>query len=160
VKKNILAPLKTAVIRLFKINDSPQKIALGVGLGVFLGIFPGTGPMAALFVALLLPVNRASVILGVLATNTWLSIATFLLSIKVGSVIMHLNWQDVLSDWSRFLHEFQPGDLFKVSVLKIILPVLLGFTILAFSFGLVAYLATLIVFTRIKREALKKERII
>jgi uncharacterized protein (DUF2062 family) len=88
-------------IKLFKINDSPQRIALGLGLGVFLGIIPGTGPLAALFLALLFRVNRASALLGSLLTNTWLSIVTFLLAIKVGSFIMRLNWQSVYADISK-----------------------------------------------------------
>ena len=37
--------------KLFKINDSAKKVALGVALGVFTGFFPGTGPAAALFLA-------------------------------------------------------------------------------------------------------------
>jgi uncharacterized protein (DUF2062 family) len=113
-------------IKLFKINDSPQRIALGFGLGVFLGIIPGTGPLAALFLALLFRVNRASALLGSLLTNTWLSIVTFLLAIKVGSAIMHLDWQVVRQGW-------------------MLLPVILGYFIVSFSLGILVYLVTLII---------------
>ena len=117
---------KLLYIKLFKINDSPQRIALGFGLGVFLGIIPGTGPLAALFLALLFRVNRASALLGSLLTNTWLSIVTFLLAIKVGSAIMHLDWQVVRQGW-------------------MLLPVILGYFIVSFSLGILVYLVTLII---------------
>lgn len=122
----ILRFLKLIYVKLFRINDTPQRIALGLGLGVFLGILPGSGPLAALFLAFLLRVNRAAALLGSLLTNTWLSIATFLLSVKLGSAIMNLRWQEVYQK-------------------KIILPVIVGYFLVAFGLGLAVYLITLII---------------
>jgi uncharacterized protein (DUF2062 family) len=45
--------LKTVYLKLFRINDSPLKIALGFGLGVFVGVMPGIGPVIALLLALI-----------------------------------------------------------------------------------------------------------
>ena len=64
--------------KLFKINDSAEKIALGVGLEVFSGLMPGTGPTAALFLAFIFRANRAAALLGSMLTNTWLSVVTFI----------------------------------------------------------------------------------
>jgi hypothetical protein len=114
-------------LKLFRINDSPERVALGLGVGVAVGLFPGTGPLAALFLAFVFRLNRAAALLGSLASNTWLSIVAFLLSIKVGALIMGLNWQEVRQ---------QP-------ILKVILPVLLGYFVVAFCLGLVVYLITL-----------------
>ncbi|MDD5109551.1 MAG: DUF2062 domain-containing protein, partial [Candidatus Omnitrophica bacterium] len=50
--------------KLFKINDTAGKIALGVGLGVFSGLMPATGPLAALFLAFIFKANRAAALLG------------------------------------------------------------------------------------------------
>ena len=69
--------LRLILAKLFNINDTPHKIALGLGLGVFAGILPGTGPIAAIFLALAFRANRASALLGSLLTNTWLSLVTF-----------------------------------------------------------------------------------
>jgi len=151
-KNNILRFLKLIYIKLFRINDTPQKIALGFGLGVFLGILPGTGPIAALFLAFLFRVNRISALLGSLLTNTWLSVLTFLLSIKIGSAIMDLNWQDTYNNWTSFLKNFSFSGLFKLSVLKITLPVIIGYFIIAFCAGLLAYLATFVIFKRFPRR--------
>ena len=136
--------------KLFKINDSPHRVAAGVGVGIFCGIMPGTGPIAALFLALLLKVNRASSLIGSLATNTWLSIVTFLLSIKLGSAIMGLNWKLVRNDWQLFLSEFRWSNLFRFSILRIILPVIIGYILVAAFLGVAAYLSTLVILTKLK----------
>ncbi len=141
---------KSVYTQLFKINDTPQRIALGFGLGVFLGIFPGTGVIAAIFCAVFLRVNRASTLLGCLLTNTWISVVTFLLSIKVGSSIMQVSWQDVRRDWTAFLQDFRWADLFKLSVLKISLPVIVGYIAVGLGLGLLAYLITLAILKRVK----------
>lgn len=137
--------------KIFKINDSTQRIALGLGMGVFLGIIPGTGPVAALILALVFRLNRASALLGSMLTNTWLSIVTFFLSIKVGSAIMRVNWQDVQRNWALFLKDFSWLNLFKLSILKIILPVIVGYTIVSFCIGFLVYLITLAIFTKIRK---------
>lgn len=149
---SILRFLKLIYIKLFRINDTPQKIALGLGLGVFLGILPGTGPIAALFLAFVLRVNRASALLGSLLTNTWLSIVTFMLSIKLGSVIMKLNWQDVHQGWRLYLKNFHWLDLFNLSVLKIILPVIIGYFVVSFCIGFLVYLIAGIIISRVKHK--------
>jgi len=150
---NILRLLRLIYIKLFRIHDTPQKIALGVGIGVFLGIIPGTGPIAAVFMAFILRVNRAAALLGSLLTNTWLSIVTFFLSIKVGSSIMRIDWQDVYRNWGQFLKDFKVVTLFKLATLKIILPVIIGYFVVSFCLGLIAYLITLTIITRIRHES-------
>lgn len=149
---NILRFLKLIYIKLFRIHDTPQKIALGVGMGVFLGIIPATGPIAAVFMAFVLRVNRAAALLGSLLTNTWLSIVTFLLSIKIGASIMRINWQDVQRNWGQFLKDFRVITLFKLATLKIILPVIIGYLVIGFCLGLIAYLVTLFIIRQIKHE--------
>ena len=142
--------LNLLYLKLFRINDSPHRVAAGVGIGFFCGIMPGTGPIAALFLALVLRVNRAAALLGSLATNTWLSIVTFLLSIKLGSAIMGLDWQVVRSDWQLFLNEFRWLNLFKLPILRIILPVIIGYALIGVFLGLVTYVGTLIILTKLK----------
>jgi uncharacterized protein (DUF2062 family) len=134
----------------YLINDTPQKIAQGLGLGVFLGILPATGPIAALFLAFVLKVNRTAALLGSLLTNTWLSIVTFLLSIKIGSSIMRLDWCKVQNNWRALGKDFRWFSLFKASVLNIILPVVLGYFIVALLLGLTTYIISLLVLTYLK----------
>lgn len=152
IKNKFFRFLKFIYVKLFRINDSAQKIALGLGLGVFLGIVPGTGPIASLFVASVLKINRASAILGSLLTNTWLSIVTFLLAVKLGSRLMGIPWQEARQEWVIFLKDFHVANLFKLSILKIIFPVILGYFLIAFALGLVVYLIAVVVITWIRHE--------
>jgi len=137
--------LKCLYLKLFRVNDSPQKIALGFGLGAFSGIFPGTGPIAALTLAFILRANRASALLGSLLTNTWLSFLTFILATKTGSLLIGMNWQEVHQDWLLIYQDFHWLDFFKLSILKIIFPVMLGYLIIGLSLGCLVYLLTLII---------------
>ena len=136
--------------KLFNINDTPKRIALGAGLGVFTGILPGTGPIAALFLAMFFRVNRAAALLGSLLTNTWLSLVTFFLSIEIGSAIFRMKWRDVYNNWILFFKDFRWMRLFELSIFKIILPVIIGYFIVAFCLGFLVYLATLIVLKKFK----------
>ena len=147
-KKNILTRVvrffKAVYIKLFRINDSPQKIAIGLGLGVFLGTLPGSGPVAALFLAVILRVNKASALLGSLATNTWLSIPTFILAGKVGAIATGTSYEGIRADWSLFTKNLNWGNFFNLSAYKIILPILIGYFIVSLIFGMIAYLVTII----------------
>lgn len=157
--RKFLRFLRLAYIKLFRINDAPGKIALGLGLGVFSGIMPGMGPLAALALAFLLRSNRASALLGSLFTNTWLSFLTFFLAVKTGSFLLGIKWQVVYQNWLSFIREFEWTGLFKLSILKIILPVMLGYLTVAFLLGLAAYLAAFGLITVVKHRAYQKRRI-
>jgi len=134
--------------KLFKINDSPRKIALGVGLGVFSGLLPGAGPIAALFLAFIFKANRAAALLGSMLTNTWISIVTFVLAIKVGSAILNLNWFEVNEKAQSITREFNLVKLFKLSFFDVVLPVLAGYIFIGLVLGLASYLITLLIIRR------------
>ena len=120
-------------LKLFRINDTPQKIAIGLGIGVFSGVLPGTGPVAALFLAFIFRVNRASALLGSIITNTWLSIPAFLLSVKVGAWLTGLNH-----------HEVQAH--------KLIGPILIGYFVVAACIGFVCYVVSFAAVTYFKKR--------
>ncbi|MFH0855200.1 MAG: DUF2062 domain-containing protein [Candidatus Omnitrophota bacterium] len=130
--------------KLFNINDTEQKVALGFGIGVFTGILPGAGPLAALFLAVLFKVNRASALIGSILTNTWLSLVTFLLAIKIGSVIFRVSWQGLRSEWAFIAKNPAGKDLFTMPVLKVALPVITGYFVISLCLGGISYLIALI----------------
>ena len=132
-------------LKLFKINDTPQKVAFGLGIGVFCGIMPGVGPLVALFLAFILRANRASALIGTLVTNTWLSVVTFVLSIKVGSAILKTDWHSVYGSARLLLKDFHWANLFKISFLRLGLPIALGYIALALFLGIGTYLAALLI---------------
>ena len=134
--------------KLFKINDSAQKIALGVGLGVFAGLMPGTGPAAALFLAFVFRANRAAALLGGILTNTWLSVVTFILAIKIGSIVLSRHWQEVYQKTQNLFRDFRWDSFIKFSFLDVALPVIIGYLIIGLLLGLVSYLAVFLIIRR------------
>jgi len=144
--------LRILYLKLFRINDTPQRIALGFGVGVFLGLLPSTGPLAALFLASLLRINRAGALLGSLLTNTWLSIATFFLSIKIGSSIMKVDYRQVCREWNIYIATGKWIKLFKLSSIKLIFPVILGYLIVGLTLGFFAYILSLLAIKILKDE--------
>lgn len=131
--------------KLFLINDTPRRIALGLGLGVFSGILPGTGPLAALFLAFLFRANRAAALLGSVVTNTWLSLAALLLSVRIGSVLSGRDWHKVYQDGNSLIKDFHWESFFKASFLKIIWPVVLGYFVFSFILGLGTFLVSYLI---------------
>ena len=146
--KKIISFVFARLAALFKINDSAQKIALGVGLGVFSGLMPGTGPAAALFLAFVFRANRAAALLGSIFTNTWLSLVTFILAIKVGSVILKLRWEEVHQQAQGLIRDFHWAKFFKLSFLGALFPVIIGYIIIGLFLGIISYLITLFILRR------------
>ncbi|MCX5669065.1 MAG: DUF2062 domain-containing protein [Candidatus Omnitrophica bacterium] len=134
--------------KFFRINDSAQKIALGIGLGVFTGLIPGTGPAAALFLALIFRANRAAALLGSILTNTWLSLVTFILAIKLGSVILNLHWQAVCQKAQGLMQDFHWIKFFRLSFHEVLMPVITGYLIIGLFLGIISYFLTLLIIRR------------
>ncbi|MFA5373835.1 MAG: DUF2062 domain-containing protein [Candidatus Omnitrophota bacterium] len=137
--------------RILQIKDTPQKISLGFGLGIFLGIFPGSGPIGAVVLATLFRINRLSSLAGSLLTNTWLSLATIPIAIKIGSGLLGLHWQKVANDWTLFLRDFHWANILKLSLLKMALAPILGLIIIGLTAGIIGYLSLISTFLIIKK---------
>ncbi|MFY9402765.1 MAG: DUF2062 domain-containing protein [Candidatus Omnitrophota bacterium] len=155
---------KFIYINIIKINDSPQRIALGFGLGIFCGIFPGVGSLAALSLAFILKANRASALLASLISNTWLSLITFLFSIKIGSVILRLDWGLIYQEANSIFSSFTWKTIFKFSLIKLLLPLILGYFIISIIAGLISYFFVLLILKfikgRLKEEGMDIKRFI
>ena len=145
---------KYLYLKLFRINDSPQKISLGFGLGVFLGVFPGVGPIAAFVLSFLFRVNRAAAVLGSLITNTWISIVTFALAVKVGSALFGLDWNVVQEEWSILVKNFSAKNLFEFR--DEAAAVMAGYILVSLAIGVAAYLAALFGITAFKKRFTRK----
>jgi uncharacterized protein len=152
VHNRIIRFLKMLYLKMFRINDTPQRVALGFGLGVFVGILPGTGPLAALLLAALFRINKAAALLGSILTNTWLSLITIVLSIKIGASIMGLEWRQVYNTWQQILKNFHWNHLLNTSILQLMLPVLTGYLILSFCLAVAVYSGALIILLILKRR--------
>lgn len=141
--------------KLFAINDTPQRIAAGVGLGVFCGVLPGSGPIAALFLAMLFRVNKAAALLGSILTNTWISIPVFLLSARAGALMTGSSYAVINREWSALMRDFTWGKLGALSAGRIAGPVAIGYLAVSSVIALAAYAATLgaVIIIRKRRNA-------
>jgi len=83
-----------------------------------------------------------------LLTNTWLSLVTFILAIKVGSVILKMNWQQVQQKAQILVKDFAWFKFFKLSFFEVLLPVIIGYLIIGLVLGALSYLITLAIIRR------------
>ncbi len=137
--EKIKTALRTLYQKLVLMDDSPHAIALGFGVGVFLGILPGTGPLAAVGLAFVFKLNKAAALLGSVLTNTWLSVITFVMAVKLGSWICNVSWQDVSAQVKDLIKHFSFHNLFDVSIWQILKPLLIGYALVGVLCGLMAY---------------------
>lgn len=141
--------MKDLFVRLYtqlvKMDGSPHSIALGFGIGVFLGILPGTGPVAALVLAFIFRVNKAAALLGSVLTNTWLSMVTFVLAARIGSMVLGLQWADVQAKAHGLLEHFSWRSFFDVSLGDVLRPLLAGYAVVGLVCGAISYLVALVI---------------
>ncbi len=77
-------------LKFWRLQDNPQKLALGMALGVFIGVTP-TVPfhtVSALFLAALLRVSPITAYLGVWVMNPVTMAPLYLLAYKVGQFVL------------------------------------------------------------------------
>jgi uncharacterized protein (DUF2062 family) len=157
---NLSKILKLVYLEIFKIDDTPQKIALGLGIGIFAGVIPGTGPLAAIFLAYIFRANRAAALFGSLLINTWSSIIVFFFAIHVGAKVFNISWQTTKAEWDYFIDSLHWLGLFKVSVFKAMLPTLIGYLIIALILGIITYLLALLALRmRAKNQKIQNKKI-
>jgi len=151
--KRLIRLLKLAYIKLVRINDTPQKVALGFGLGVFAGIMPGFGTLLGLLFAFILKANSASVLIAALLTNTWFTVLAIIPAIKLGSGILGWHWSNVYSEWALFIKDFHWVKLIKPETYRFLLPVIIGYLVISVLAGILAYAASLAI---LRRTSVKK----
>lgn len=129
--------------KLFTINDTPHKIALGFGLGVFSGILPGTGPVASLVLAFLFRANRAAALAGSLLTNTWISFVIFAVALQTGSYLTGADWQEIYSQAQELLKNFRWQTVFSSALWPVLKSLLAGYLVIGLLLGFLGYVLSL-----------------
>lgn len=145
---------KNAFKKLLSIEDTPYRIAAGAALGVFFGILPG-GITVALAVALLLRLNKKSVAVCVLVTNTWSTVALLPAFAWVGSRLFEKNYLDV----DFFYREITTHGLMylfsNVIIRDIAVPLLVGMVVVAFLLAIVIFVLLFTILQYYKRALTK-----
>jgi hypothetical protein len=90
--------IKLAYLRIIRMGDPPERIAMGAAIGVFSGIAPTFGAAAplAFAAAFVLKANKTAAVLGSFIMNPLTSTFFWSFSIILGSVILGENPQSIL----------------------------------------------------------------
>ena len=123
----------------FTLNDTPHNIAGGLALGIFLGIIPGAGILAALFLATIFKLNKATATVGVLATNTWSIFIISPLAAMVGGFLFNINPSKLFENFQSTYYLGVKYFLNELIFFDLALPLIVGMLIVAGLFSLAIY---------------------
>jgi hypothetical protein len=128
---------KLGYLKILRLDDPPEKIAMSVSMGVFIGIMPslGIGIILCIAGAHVFKLNKAAAILGSFIMNPLTTPVFISLSMSVGGLIF---WQDS----AMLLSHGASVGIIKQLVGNISLMYLTGNTIVSLIFSGAAYLAT------------------
>ena len=149
--------LKSIGQKLWHLNDSPHRIALGFALGIFFGILPGAGPIAAATVAFIFRVNPVAAVTGSLLTNTWLSFVTWIPALELGSLVTGGDGPGLYAQTQELIKNFSLSNLWDISVVKILKPFLIGNVVIAASLSLMTYVVTRVIFVKRRKRLSAKQ---
>jgi uncharacterized protein (DUF2062 family) len=122
-KRNISHSARLQILRLARINDSPEKIARGVALGCWVTSVPtfGLATPVALLLAPLFRANVLSATLGALLIGILPAPTGFAF---LGAIILGLNPKEVLAALSSFQNLYQMGSELILAI--VVFPLLFG----------------------------------
>lgn len=141
--------------RIIHIDDSPHKIAGGFAVGVFLGILPGAGPVAAIVLAFIFQVNKAAAFAGGLLTNSWFSLLTFVLAVKIGASVTGSNWQQLYKDAKALISPFDWRNFIDGSAVPVIKPLLAGYALIGLAAAVLMYAIVFAIVTGYRKRKKK-----
>jgi len=155
-KRSFIRWVRYHYLRLVRVNDSPEKVALGFAIGVTVGIFPtfGLGIVIVILLAWLTNINKASAIIGSLVMNPWTSPFFWVLSFFTGSLMLGNNINETAVQIKSLKTH---GDLWEAVLGKrLILPYIIGnITVTAVS-AATSYLAVYYLVKAYKNAKIKK----
>jgi len=131
--------IKAFFLRFFTLKDTPHNIAAGFALGIFLGIVPGEGVATTLILATLFRINKASATIGVLVTNMWGTVATLPLVTLIGGFLFGMTPSHLNEQFHQTYHLGLRFFLSKIIFFDLVLPLIVGFVIVAGAISLAAY---------------------
>lgn len=105
-------------------------------MGIFLGIVPGEGVLTTLLLASLFRLNRMAASAGVLATNMWATVIVLPPAAAIGGFLFSVKTDYLISEFNRTYHLGLKFFLSKIILLDILLPLVVGFFVVAGAIAL------------------------
>ncbi|MBN2524965.1 MAG: DUF2062 domain-containing protein [Deltaproteobacteria bacterium] len=164
VQKSPFKRLSSKVWEIFKEQDPPHKIALGLALGIFVGLLPIMGIQMAVVSMFALPLrgNLKAALAGVWISNPVTFIPLYWANYLFGTLF----FPDRKVGWHEFVGEMAAASQWDWTAVKssllslvnigadVLIPLWAGSAILAVVFGILTYFLTFrwVVFYRKKRS--------
>jgi len=131
---------KKFIKHFFLIDDSPHKVAGGVAVGIFMGIVPGEGLLSTLFFAYVLRFNRLSALTALVAVNMWMTLVALPLAAITGGFLFGVSSQSLINNFQNTYTLGWNYFFSKIILFELILPLMVGFVIVALTIALSFYL--------------------
>jgi uncharacterized protein (DUF2062 family) len=131
-----VARLSRSLGHLFKLDDTPERVALSFGVGTFIGMsaFLGVHVVSALVAAQCFRLNRKAMLIGVFVNNPWTLVPFYSLSAWLGLVLLNRPRSIPAVEWSSVT----AASLFREAS-ALALPLILGSTCLGLVAGFTGY---------------------
>ncbi len=148
-----MSSLKRWAEALFRIEESPHRIALAFGVGVWIAFCPAFGihTVMALAIAYRFRLSRAALLLGAYLNNPWTVAPMYMAGTALGCLLLGVPTHAVSSvDWNLEGVAFYRalGD----EVRPFLMPFVIGNTLLGIISGMAAYVAV--------RTAVERRRVL
>jgi hypothetical protein len=133
---------------IFKVKESPHRIALAFAAGVFMGISPliGLHYIGGFFLAWLFRLNKLVTLIGVSVNNPWTIVPISTFSVWLGAkligikqVLPEVDWGDITL--TSIISKFTDMDKF-IYLMKELMPLIASFFIGSFVICIVAAIAS------------------
>jgi len=152
--------VQRALHALLQINDVPERIALAFALGVLIGFSPllGLHTVLGLALAVLLRLNKVAVLIGVYMNNPWVVVPFYGFSTWMGLQLTGL--PDGISLPPVGFLELFSWEFWNwlVSQWRLLIPALIGSTILCIVMAVLAYPLALFVLRKFKEPKIGIKR--
>jgi uncharacterized protein (DUF2062 family) len=133
--------VKNFLRRLLALDDTPERIALAFAVGVFLAFSPllGLHTLLGVAVAFLFRLNRVAVLLGVFVNNPWTLVPIYTAGTYLGGMFLGFPASSGLPDfgWRQLWKARYWVEL--AGQWRLLLPLVLGSSILAVLLALLSY---------------------
>jgi uncharacterized protein len=141
--------LRGAVQMIFRVQDTPHRIALAFGMGVFIAFCPllGFHTLLALLLAFVFRLSRVAILAGAWTNNPWTLAPMFMAGTALGCTLFGVSPESLEAiDWSLHGHAFYVA-LWE-GLRPLLIPFVVGNTVLGAIAGLLSYLVVRTVLER------------
>jgi uncharacterized protein len=147
--------LRKTVQLLFLVNDTPERTALAFSVGVLIGFSPllGLHTLIGLGISLFFRLNKVAMLIGIYINSPWFVLPYYAFATWLGLKLLGL--PEGVSFTGMRIRDFFSAEFWRwvAEQWELLIPVVVGSTILCIVFALVSYPLALHLIRRYRDEA-------